>query len=158
MKYKLLVPIVLVVALITVPSFAKDVSVGDFALKYAQSLGIKVITASDAMRVLGEKGLLSRELRSESVLTEKDLIDIFQRAGIDSTTVNPAQSVDENAANAALASLTSASHPDSSSSNSKSSSKGDDDANNNGRKTRPKGQEPNSRANPNAFYGRDDEG
>ena len=28
--------------------------------------------------------------------------------------------------------------------------------NNNGRKRRPKGQTPNSRANPNAFYGRDE--
>jgi hypothetical protein len=38
------------------------------------------------------------------------------------------------------------------------SSRGDDEKepDNNGRKRRPKGQQPNSRANPNAFFGRDE--
>jgi len=63
--------------------------------------------------------------------------------------------VDENTANSGLADLTALSNSGSTSQDPQGANS-DDDANNNGKKTRPKGQMPNSRANPNALDGRDE--
>jgi len=158
MKIKLLVIVLVALALLTVPAFAKNIAVGEFALKYAQSLGIRVASTQDAFAALTERGLIDRGLKAESMLTEKDLSDILERAGIRASTSNPANVVDETVADSVISSLSAAPGSDNPSSTTNSTGGSADDANNNGMKTRPKGQTPNSRANPNAFYGREDEG
>ncbi len=157
MKMRWVIAVLSAVAFLAVPALAKDATVGDFALKYAQSLNMKVSAAHEALSVLQKRGLIAQHLESRSLLTEGDLVDTLNRAGIASSTVNPVNGVDDGSLDSVIASLTAVNSgtpaPDQNDARSD-----DDDANNNGKKTRPWGQLPNSRANPNAFYGREDEG
>ncbi len=155
MKLRLVLAIFLSVGLLSLPVFAKDITVGDFALKYANALSMRVSTPNDAVRALAEKGLIGSDLNISSPLTEALLVEIFENAGINAATTNPTSNVSDSAATSAISALTSSSS-DSGSSSTRDT--GDDDANNNGKKTRPWGQLPNSRANINAFEGREDEG
>ncbi len=157
MKIRWVIAVLTAAAFLMFPALAKDATVGDFVLKYAQSLNMKVSSVHDAMRSLQERGLIGQHLKSSSLITEGDLVDILNRAGIASSTVNPVNSIDDNSLDSVVASLT-AVNSGSPSPAQQETRDGDDDANNNGKKTRPKGQSPNSRANPNAFYGREDEG
>lgn len=162
MNFRLVLAVLLSVGLLSIPVFAKDATVGEFALKYAHSISIKASNEDDAMRALMEKGLMSHDLRADFLLTEKILTDIFNHAGIHASTSNPANALDDNAADSAISSLSGSvksEAPDSSKNQSPSSHDDDDGVNNMGKKTRPKGQTPNSNANPNAFFSnREDEG
>ncbi len=157
MKIRLVLAILLSVGLLSIPAFAKDVTVGEFAVKYAQSINLKVSNEDDAIRALMEKGLISRDLSADLLLTEGMLVDIFNRAGLNASSSNSDNAVSDMAANSAISGLSSGFG--SSSSSGSSELRNDDDVNNNGKKTRPWGQTPNSNANPNAFYSnREDEG
>lgn len=161
MKIRLVLAILLSVGLLSIPAFAKDMTVGEFALKYANSINLKMSNENDAVRALMEKGLLSRDLSSDLLLTEKILVDIFNRAGLNASTSNPDNVLNENAANSAISSLSSSFGSSSSAGSSTPQGGGasDDEIVNKGKKTRPKGQTPNSHANPNAFFSnREDEG
>lgn len=158
MKIRLVLAILLSVGLLSIPAFAKDVTVGEFAVKYSQSINLKVSNEDDAVRILMEKGLISRDLSADLLLTEGILADIFNRAGLNASSSNPDNVVSEVAATSAISSLSGdfGSIPSSGTSETRVS---DDDINNLGKKTRPWGQTPNSNANPNAFYtNREDEG
>ncbi len=157
MKIRLVVALLLSIGLLSIPAFAKDVTVGEFALKYANSINLKVSSEDDAVRALIEKGLISRDLSVDFLLTEEILADILKRAGLNASTSNPDNILDETSADSAISSL-SGSLGDAGESSS-DTLKWDDDVNNYGKKTRPFGQLPNSNANPNAFYSlREDEG
>lgn len=160
MKVRLILAVFLSIGVLALPVFANDVTVGDFALKYANALNLKVSNPSDAVRALAAKGLIGSDTDVSSPLTEAALAEIFEKAGLNASTSNPTSNVTESTANSAVSNLAgsfNANIPDNGGSSSPTSD-GDDDANNQGKKTRPHGQEPNSRANPNAFYGREDEG
>lgn len=149
----------LIIGLLSIPAFAKNITVGEFALKYAHSIQMKVSNEADAIRALMEKGLISLDARADLLLTEKVLVDIFRLAGINASTTDPSNILDEATVDSAISSLSGGSITDSSNSASETRQSEDDEVNNNGKKTRPKGQEPNSNANPNAFYtNRSDEG
>lgn len=160
MKFRLVVAILLSVGLLSLPVLAKDLTVGDFAVKYANALNIRVSTPGDAVRALAEKGLINMDVNLASPLTEGILVELFGKAGISAATSNPASNVSPVAADAAASTLGGSfgTTNDPSESSTTMGGGSEDDANNNGKKTRPKGQMPNSRANPNAFEGREDEG
>ncbi|MEW5807378.1 MAG: hypothetical protein AB1756_08545 [Acidobacteriota bacterium] len=161
MKVRLVLAIFLSIGVLSLPVLAKDVTIGDFALKYANALNLKVSNPSDAVRALAAKGLMGSDTDVSSPLTEAALAEIFERAGLNASTSNPGDKVSENTVSSAISSLAGSVNtnlPGGGNSSPMGSSGGDDEANNNGKKTRPFGQEPNSRANPNAFYGREDEG
>ncbi|MEW5806274.1 MAG: hypothetical protein AB1756_02845 [Acidobacteriota bacterium] len=158
MRIRFVLLIILVLALPSIPVFAKDITVGDFALKLANAINVKVSSASGALRILQERGLFDANLKADSMMTEKVLADIFIHAGIKAETVNPVRNIDEGFADTVISTLTGTLAMNAPTTPAPQNPKNDDDeANNNGNKTRPKGQEPNSRANPNAFSGREDD-
>lgn len=158
MKIRLVLAILLSIGLLSIPAFAKNVTVGEFAVKYAHSINIKTNNEDDAIRALIEKGLISRDLTADLLLTEGILVDIFELAGLDASSSNSDTLVSDTAVDSAISSLGS-SLGSSTPSSGTSELFGDDDVNNQGKKTRPWGQTPNSNANPNAFYSnREDEG
>lgn len=161
MKIRLVLAILLSVGLLAIPVFAKDVTVGEFAVKYAHSINLKVNNEDDAVRALMEKGLISRDLSADLLLTESMLADIFNLAGFNASTSNTDNTVNESTVNSAISNLSGSfgSSSSSGSSEPQGSRSEDDEWNNWGKKTRPKGQTPNSNANPNAFFSdREDEG
>lgn len=159
MKIRSLLPMLLIIGLLSIPSFAKEITVGEFALKYAHSIQIKVSSEDDAIKALVEKDLMSPDVRADLLLTEQVLVDIFRFAGLSASTTDPSNILDEATVDSAISSLTGGSLRNSSDSASETRRSEDDEVNNQGKKTRPKGQEPNSNANPNAFYSnRGDEG
>lgn len=159
MRIRMILLTLMIVGLLSAPSLAKTFTVGEFALKYANSINMKVSSESDAMRALAEKGLMDRGASSNLLLTEEFLVDILLRAGINASTTDPANVLNETAVDSAISSLSGSMKVVSPGSSSQTRKSEDDEVNNNGKKTRPKGQLPNSNANPNAFYSnRDDEG
>lgn len=158
MKIRLVLAILLSVGLLSIPAFAKNVTVGEFAVKYAHSINLKTSNEDDALRALIEKGLISRDLSADLLLTEGILVDIFELAGLDASSSNSDNLVGDAAADSAASSLGSGLGSNIPTSET-SELYDDDDVNNQGKKTRPWGQTPNSNANPNAFYSnREDEG
>ncbi len=159
MRIRMILLTLMIIGLLSAPSLAKTFTVGEFALKYANSINMKVSSESDAMRVLAEKGLMERGASGNVLLTEEFLVDILLRAGINATTTDPSNVLNEAAVDSAISSLSGSLKAVLPSSPSQPRQSDDDEVNNNGKKTRPKGQLPNSNANPNAFYSnRDDEG
>lgn len=144
--------------LLSIPIVAKDVTVGEFALKYVSAFNLKVSNAGEALRALKEKNLVREDVPIDSLMTEGLLADILRQAGINAITTRPADTVDENVVDSVISSLSGNVLSSTPATPAPQDPKSDDDqSNNNGKKRRPKGQEPNSRANPNAFYGREDE-
>jgi hypothetical protein len=160
MRIRTILLALLIFGLLSAPSFAKTFTVGEFALKYANSINMKVSSEADAMKALIEKDLIGRDVNADLPLTEEILADILLRAGINASTTDPASPLNETAVDSAISSLSGSLNANSSNSSSSQTRNGEDDeVNNMGKKTRPKGQLPNSNANPNAFFSnRDDEG
>ena len=159
MRIRMILLTLMIIGLLSAPSLAKTFTVGEFALKYANSINMKVSSESDAMRALAEKGLMERVASGNVLLTEEFLVDVLLRAGINATTTDPSNVLNEAAVDSAITSLSGSLKVVLPSSPSQTRQSDDDEVNNNGKKTRPKGQLPNSNANPNAFYSnRDDEG
>jgi len=133
--------------LLALPVLAGPASKADFAKRYAAAVDLRAADAESALTALQGRGLVGADFDLEGSLTYGDLVDIFNRAGIDATTDTPDQTLDTGEITSVADSLAT-----------QGSGRGDDekDPKNNGRKRRPKGQQPNSRANPNAFFGRDE--
>lgn len=159
MRIKMILLALLIIGLLSSPSLTNTFTVGEFALKYAKTVNKNVNNEADAMKALAEKNLIDRDLNPDLQLTEKIIVDILLRAGINSTTTAPTNALDETAADAVIESLSGSLSAGSSDSSSSQETRGEDDeVNNNGKKRRPKGQLPNSNANPNAFFSNRDEG
>ena len=137
--------------LLALPALAGPASKADFAIQYATVLDLGAADAQSALQSLRDRGLVGSDFDLTGALTYGDLVDVLGRAGIEATTSVPGATVEDGVLDTVVGSL--------SPGLSTQGDKGDDDErepNNNGRKRRPKGQTPNSRANPNAFYGRDE--
>ena len=135
--------------LLAVPVLAGPLSKADFAERYASAINLGRTDAASAVSALQNRGLVGLEFDVNGDLTYGDLVDIFDRAGINATTRRPDLPVDADQLDIVTGNLTTQAN---------GGGGGDDekDPDNNGRKRRPKGQQPNSRANPNAFFGRDE--
>ncbi len=155
MKIKLALVFILCFGFLSSSSLAKDITVGEFALKYANALNLKLSNEHDAVRALIKKNLISNNLKIDFLLTEKILVDIFNDAGFHAFTYHPGNVLDEDSADSAIAILFASFNSGISGSSAPQDNEDfdDEDPNNSGKKTRPKDQKPNSNANPNAFYG-----
>jgi hypothetical protein len=139
--------------LLALPVLAGPASKADFAVMYADALELGAGDATSAIRALQERGLVGAQYNAQGELTYGDLVEVFNLVGVDATSSTPDLVVDDGVLDGVVTSLAP------STLDTMGDGGGDDKTNapnNNGRKRRPKGQTPNSRANPNAFYGRDE--
>ena len=139
--------------LLALPVLAGSATKADFAVKYADALEMGAMDASSAINALRDRGLVGADYNAQGDLTYGDLVEVFNLVGVDATSSTPDATVDDGVLDGVVSSLAP------STLDTMGDGGGDDkknSPNNNGRKRRPKGQTPNSRANPNAFYGRDE--
>lgn len=140
--------------LLALPVLAGPASKADFAVKYADALELGTVDAGSAINALRDRGLLGQDFNAGDALTYGDLVEAYGLVGIDATSSTPGSVVDDGVLDSVVSSLAPSSLSTMGTGGGDDKSK--DQPNNNGRKRRPKGQTPNSRANPNAFYGRDE--
>ena len=140
--------------LLALPVFAGPASKADFVVRYADALDLGAMDASSAINALRDRGLVGKDFDAAGDLTYGDLVEVYNLVGVDATSSTPGDTVDDGVLDGVVNSLAPATLTTQGDTGGDDKSK--DAPNNNGRKRRPKGQTPNSRANPNAFYGRDE--